>query len=91
MKFQSQTRLGERGVRMNESQATTSLYVRIEPETDTAMRDAIRASPSKYGSIAEFVRVAIDNQLKTERRNVGRAAQKLNNNSNSNSSTKIKN
>ncbi len=65
---------------MNESQATTPLYVRIEPETDTAMRDAIRASPLKYGSIAEFVRVAIENQLKTERRNVGRTKQKLSDN-----------
>ena len=65
---------------MNEPQATTSLYVRIEPEMDTAVRDAIRASPSRYGSLVEFVRIAIKNQLKIERRSAGRASQQLNHN-----------
>ena len=61
---------------MREAQATTPLYVRIEHRLDTAMRDAIRASPEKYCSISEFVRVAVENQLKIERRNAGRKGSK---------------
>jgi hypothetical protein len=46
----------------------TSLYVRLETALDTAMREAVRASPGCYRTVAGFVRVAIENQLKKERR-----------------------
>ncbi len=52
---------------MREAQAMTSLYVRIESSTDMAMRNTIRTSPSKYRNVSEFVRAAINNQLKRER------------------------
>lgn len=53
---------------MRNAQAMTSLYVRLETALDTAMREAVRASPGCYRTVAGFVRVAIENQLKKERR-----------------------
>ncbi len=52
----------------HEAQATISLYVRLDTKQDMEMKEAVRASPDKYKSVADFVRVAITNQLKQERR-----------------------
>jgi Arc/MetJ-type ribon-helix-helix transcriptional regulator len=52
---------------MREPQATISLYVRVDETQDAAIREAVRASPVRYGSISDFVRTAINNQLKRER------------------------
>ena len=49
------------------AQVTTSLYVRLEADQDMAMREAVRASPDRYDNLTDFVRVAINNQLKREK------------------------
>ena len=53
---------------MRNAQATVPLYVRLKATQDTAMRKVVRASPSRYRTVAEFVRDAIEGQLKKERR-----------------------
>lgn len=58
---------------MREIRATASLYLRLDLAQDTAMREAVRASPHRYRSVSEFIREAIRNQIRREhkRRNVG--------------------
>ena len=54
---------------MRNAQAMTSLYVRLEAALNTAMREAVRASPNRYRNVSGFVRTAIKNQLKHKGRN----------------------
>ena len=48
---------------MRKAEPKVSLYVRVESDLDTAIRNAVRDSPRDYSSISEFVRKAIRNQL----------------------------
>ena len=56
---------------MRETTTTAPLYVRLDTETDTAMRQAVRASPHRWDSLSSFVHTAIKNQLKKERKRNG--------------------
>jgi Arc/MetJ-type ribon-helix-helix transcriptional regulator len=53
---------------MRIAQATTPLYVRLNIDLNTSMKEVVKASPDKYKTVAEFVRVAITSQLKKEGR-----------------------
>lgn len=61
---------------MGNIRAMASLYLRLEAEQDTAMREAVRASPKRYRNVTEFVREAVRNQIKRDHKRRGVGAMK---------------